>query len=311
MSQMEKIKARYPVKDFRVMRDALFDVESGGKRFTRSTSLIQEALQDHGYTDLADKIANCKASNKCHNPYCDRCRQGLYAKQRKRFRENLSEPYQRDEAKIRQNVFFVTVLHELIPFDQPETDILRFPTTKVESAFATARKEFKAVRRTFGDKIVFVGAFELEPVNGLLVQLHPVKGKVLAEMAGTHIGLSDQFILVHSHFLVDLAGEARELFKTRLKTEWPATRQVDVSALYEDMAVSESLNRLADYPFKFPVRYYLRFKDLGLDQNVVVDGKTHNLNRAYTSNVIAQMVKGVAEIGTNALTIRMGASKAN
>lgn len=308
MSLLERIKQIHPSPDRWSMRDALVDLESGGQQFARSKTLIQEALHQQGYMELANKMANCKPSRKCCNPYCDSCQRDIFLNQRQRFQTNLSDPYSNDEAAIREHVVFVTALHELVPFDQPESGIIRFPLGQVKAAMETARKQFKAVRRSFNDQIKFVGAFELEAVNGLLVKLHPVKGQVLADMTGREIHLADRFVLVHSHFLVDLGDATRNQLRERLKKEWPTKKQVVVDPLYKDVPVNESLCKLADYPFKFPVRYYLRFNEIGLDQDVVVEGKTHNLNRAHEPELIAEMVKAAGEIGTNTLTIRMGAS---
>jgi len=217
-------------------------------------------------------------------------------------------------------LFFVTVLHELIPFDQPDDTIIRFPTKQIKAAASEARKQFKAVRRSFKDQINFVGAFELEAVNGLLVKLHPVKGQVLAEMNGMKIGLDDKFILFHSHFLVDMAelpankftGEpAIKELKVRLRKIWPGNKQVDVSPLYKDKPVHDSLNRLADYPFKFPIKYYYRWNDKSEKNNVVINGKKENLARNHETDVMAQMISGVSVIGSNALYIRLGISKAS
>lgn len=309
MAQTDREKEIAPSRDLQAMRRALIDLESGGQDFSRSKTLIQEALHQQGYNDLADKMANCKPSTKCHNPYCDACQKEIFHKQRKRFQAALSDPYAGDEASIREQVVFVTILHELIPFHMPETDIVRFPMTELQAALAHARKRLKSIRRSFDDEITFVGAFELEAVTGLLAQQHPVKGKVLAEMAGRDIKLSDRFLLFHSHFLVNLNGASRDKLKERLNMEWPENRQVVVDTLYQDVPVKESLRKLADYPFKFPIRYYLRFDKIYEAEEVSVGGKKHNVNRPLEPELIAGMVKATSEIGTNSLTIRMGTSK--
>jgi len=206
------------------------------------------------------------------------------------------------------------VLHELIPFDQPDNTIIRFPTAKIKSAIDEARTQLKSVRRSFNRKIAFFGAFELEAVNGLLVNLHPVKGQTLAEMNGKNIGLDEKLILVHSHFIVNMnelppnpvtSKPAIDGLKEKLNQKWPGKKQVDVRPLYEDKPVHDSLNCLVDYPLKFPIKYYYKWNEKSEQDNLVIDGKKHNLPRNHESDVMAQMICGVSEIGLNALYIRM------
>lgn len=320
MALIDEIKKKYPGPDRWAMRDALFAEISGGPLWKRDKTIIDLALREHGYDTIADEMKNCRPSNPCRSPYCDQCQRVLFNNQKKRFEEFLITPYKSDEDTARQNLFFVTVLHELVPFDQPEEGILRFPTKRVQSALSGARMMFKLVRRSFKDQIIFVGAFELEAVNGQLADLHPVKGKVLAEMNGTKINLSEKFILVHSHFIVDL-GKINsdpatnklpvDLFKEKVRKIWTGTRQVDVSRLYKTKPVTESLNRLSDYPLKFPIKYYFRFNSIAADNEVIIDGKKQNLARNFETAVLAEMIKGVSDIGLNALFIRQGLTKAS
>lgn len=320
MDLIDKIKKKYPQKSLAAMRTSLFEAMTGGTDYARNETLIQSALLESGYASLAKEMAGCKPSKKCRNPYCDSCQRQMFKKQRDKSDKFLWHPYQGNEAKARENLVFVTILHELVPFDQPDDEIVRFPMARVKSAIDEARIQLKAVRRTFKDQINFVGAFELEAVTGLLVCLHPVKGQVLAQMNGEKIGIGDKFILVHSHFVVDLANfpphkltsePAITQFKARLKNEWPGKRQVEVSPLYKDKSVHDSLNRLADYPLKFPIKYYYRWNAMSDGDNLVIDGKKQNLARNHEPAVIAEMVNGVSEIGLNALYIRLGVSKAS
>ena len=320
MSLIETLKLKYPPKSISVMRQALFDAETGGTDYTRSPTLINSALREHGYTELADKMAECSPSKRCRNPYCDACRKALYDRQREKSDEFLWYPYKRDEAKARENLFFVTVLHELIPFGQPDDTIIRFPKKQIKSAISEARLKLKAVRRTFKDKINFIGGFELEAVTGLLAKLHPLKGQTLADLLEDPIGLDDKFVLVHSHFVVDMAEQPLNPFtgdpavtdlKARLKKEWPEKKQVEVKPLFKAKPVHDSLNRLADYPFKFPIKYYYRWNAMQDGEHLVINGKQQNLARNFSPDVLAEMVRGVSEIGTKALYIRMGVSKAS
>lgn len=330
MSLMDKIKAKFSGPSWATMRKALFDDLSDGQVYTRNKTLIQWALIEHGYDAKAQEMKDCRPSNKCRNPYCDNCQRDLFAGQKKRFKDNLIDPYKNDEQKARDNLFFVTILHELIPFDRPDDQILRFPTQKIHDALTEAKKQLKSVRRSFDYKIKFLGAFELEAVNGLLVSQHIVKGKVLAQMSGADMSmdrdvdmailLSEKFVLVHSHFMVDLSGVETnqdvdelpvDLLKAKFKRIWPSNRQVHVLPLYKDKAVSKSLKTLSDYPLKFPIKYYLRFNVMSKENNVVIKGKVHNLIRSHETDVMAEMVNGVPKIGLNALYIRMGLSKAS
>tara|TARA_R110002072_G_scaffold300627_3_gene478536 strand:- start:5514 stop:6551 length:1038 start_codon:yes stop_codon:yes gene_type:complete len=320
MSLIDSIKKKYPQTPISVMRQAIFDHQSGGTDFTRNKTLIQSALRQSGYDALADKMAQCSPSNRCKSPYCDSCQRSLFGRQRRKSDEFLWHPYRHDETKARENLFFVTILHELIPFDLPDDTLIRFPLTKVKTAIAEARTHLKAIRRTFKDRINLIGAFELEVVSGLLVCLHPVKGQVLAEMSGSQIELQDKFILLHSHFVVDLSefppdplsGDlAVDQFKARLKKSWPAKKQIDVSPLYLKKPVHESLNRLADYPLKFPIKYYYRWNGAFEENQIDLDGKKQNLARNHEMDVMAQMISGVSELGMNALYIRLGVSKAS
>lgn len=330
MSLMDKIKAKFSGPSWATMRNALFEDLSGGQVYTRNKTLINSALIEHGYKARAQKMRDCRPSNKCRNPYCDNCQRDLFSGQRKRFKENLIDPYKNDEQKARENLFFVTILHELIPFEQPDDQILRFPMQKISDALTEARKQFKSVRRSFNDQIKFLGAFELEAVNGLLVNLHPVKGQVLAQMNGVDVnmdrdvdmavGLSEKFILVHSHFMVDLSGmdikketgeRPVDRLSAKLKQIWSSKKQVDVSPLYKDKAVSKSLNCLSDYPLKFPIKYYFRFNHMSVENDVVIEGKLHNLIRSHETDVMAEMVNGVPKIGLKALYIGLGISKAS
>jgi hypothetical protein len=315
MTSLEKVKLKYPPKDRWVMRDALFAELSGGQVHSRDKTVIQSALIENGYVELAKKIADCKPSQKCLSPFCDNCQRTLFKEQKRRFKDNLIDPYDGNDKLARLNLFFVTVLHELVPFDQPDDTLIRFPTKQIKSALSKARIQLKSIRRSFDDKIKFVGAFELETVNGLLVNLHPVKGQVLADMNGLDIGLDEKLVLVHSHFIVDISGVGGEVeldqLKKKLRKIWASKKQVDVSRLYKTKPVNMSLNRLSDYPLKFPIKYYFRFNDMSDENDVVIEGKKHNLIRSHEPEVIAEMVNGVKQIGLNALYIRMGISKAS
>ena len=320
MARLEQLKKKYARQSISAMRAALFEDMSGGQVHSRNKTVIQSALIEHGYKDLAEKMRVCKPSNRCLNPYCDQCQRTLFENQRRRFKDNLIDPYIGRDQEARENVFFVTVLHALIPFEKPDDQILRFPTRKINEALDEARKQFKSVRRSFDDKINFIGAFELEAVNGLLVNLHSVKGQFLAGMNGMDIGLSDKFVLVHSHFMVDMSGvkpnqDIDELpvdqFKKALKKRWPSKKQVDVSRLYKNKPVKDSLKRLADYPLKFPIKYYFRFNDMSVENNVIIEGEKHHLIRSHETDVMAEMIHGVPQIGLNAIYIRMGISKAS
>lgn len=316
MSQKNKDKFIIPSPELAAMRRAFFEDESGGQLHIRNKTLINSSLIEHGYKTKAQEMKDCRPSNKCKNPYCDHCQRDLFKGQKKRFKDNLIDPYKGKDQEARDNVFFVTILHELIPFEQPDDQILRFPTQQTKTAIKEAREQLKAVRRSFKDQILFLGAFELEAVNGLLVNLHPVKGQFLLDMNGVDIGLSDKFVLVHSHFMVDLSaidtnesGQSPvDQLKAKLKHKWPSNKQVDVSPLYKDKPVSKSLSRLSDYPLKFPIKYYFRFDGRSAENEVIIEGQVHNLARSYETDVMAEMVNGIPQIGLRALYIRMGIS---
>jgi hypothetical protein len=125
MTAIDQLKMKFPSPDFWVMRDAFFDHESGGQVHTRNKTLIQSALENE-YKALAKKMAECRPSSRCRNPYCDQCQRDLFANQKKRFNKFLITPYKNDDAKARENLFFITILHELVPFDQPDDTIIRF-----------------------------------------------------------------------------------------------------------------------------------------------------------------------------------------
>ena len=130
-------------------------------------------------------------------------------------------------------------------------------------------------------------------------------------MNGTKIGMDDKFILVHSHFVVDMNELSIDQLKTKLKQLWPSNKQVDVSPLYEDKPVNESLRCLADYGLKFPIKYYYRFTDIAEENELIINGKKHNWTRNFEPDVLAQMITGISEIGINALYIRSKISKAS
>ncbi len=314
MKLIDRLKLKYPPRSFWTMRNAMFEAMSGGPVYLRNTTLIQSALLEHSYVEQAKKMAECKPSKRCRSPYCDQCQRTMFTSQRKRFDEFLWSPYKNNEAKARENLFFITVLHQLVPFDQPDDTIIRFPTAKIKSAINEARTKFKAVRRSFNRQIAFFGAFELEAVNGLLVNLHPVKGQTLAKMNGTKIGIDEKYILVHSHFIVKMnelpvdpvtGNPAIDALKKKLNQIWPGKKQVDVSPLYADKPVHDSLNCLADYALKFPIKYYYKWNEKSELDDVVIHGKKQNLTRNHENDVMAQMICGVSEIGQNALYIRM------
>lgn len=158
-----------------------------------------------------------------------------------------------NDSLARENMRFVTILHELCRLD----------ITEIRDALTRGKVSLASVRRSFPG-LMFHGRFEIEAVDTETIfnsGVCPQKTRSLMDMNGGNKTTPNRdMALFHSHALLFLNGNDPETVREKLTVKFPGRYAVKVDHLYEDQPVDESVRKICSYLLKDRVFYnsYMR-----------------------------------------------------
>ncbi|MBM0206592.1 hypothetical protein JNW90_28975 [Micromonospora sp. STR1s_5] len=173
--------------------------------------------------------------------------------------DRISELYQGDEASVRRNFRFLTVVCEPVELD----------IDAVKASVQRSRKLIKKLRLAHPG-VWFNGAFDFEIVDLSRVRdgRHVCRSNAELVEAILPSGFMSKYAVnVHFHAVIDLNQLSDSLFKRTLKRTWNTHRlQTRLSPLRSDKSMRDSITDICDYlfknegNFKFTIRDNLRSK---------------------------------------------------
>ena len=241
---------------------------------SRTDLFVQKSLKFVGQWQASERLNKCGRGRYCGNIYCKTCRDRMAVKLLDRFKTHLTYRPDRSASRedySRDNLRFVTVLHDLIPADRH----------KVKQAQDRVRKEYRNFSTKWG--CWYQGAFEYELVDMAKVVTHIAdvgsqsrKKDSLLRKAGIKPDLLEDkdvswtdkdgrkrtdYILLHTHFLMDCGQNGWDEIATDMRRRWYGKNDVDISTLYDFSirTLEDSLWKMASYPFKNRVKYHYDF----------------------------------------------------
>lgn len=274
------ISNRSPLDDLRERRYAVFDkmcwhankdTKKNGKE--RTDYFVRQSLRAHRQFCDANKLKNCKRGSYCGNIYCSGTCRGRHGdKLLTRFRGRIQgEGLNEDQARDRFR--WCTFLHAVVPAD----------AASVSEAIRNARAFYNAMSAKF-DGSWAQGAFELELVD--LVKVNDMrsdngnqerKRELVLKLSGRASGdlFADEdytwedadgnkrsdWVLVHTHFLMDAGNYEIDAIKGYLKQRFPLDRQAIMERIWapDVRSLDASLQKMASYPFKNKTCYNYKF----------------------------------------------------
>ncbi len=226
---------------------------------TRQQTKINEAIE--GIDELSHMICD---DGSCHSVFCLGCRKRKQSSLYKQYASRLERFDNEDEA--RDNVRYVTILHELVPvsFDgiiAEESSL--YDTEKSVDAF---RERLKTIDRHFKKYDLWArGTIHLELINMELFRFASLSGRLttkqstLRDLEKATGKFSDYYILVHSHILFDINGLDEKKFAGYIRNKWNNNiRQVDVRRLtkyyidgdrFMEHSVDDAIKNIAKYGY--------------------------------------------------------------
>lgn len=234
----------------------------GQLRSVGMNTKVSTALRATGNSALANKIAGCVSRSRCSSFYCGDCRDRAAKNFVARVNRRIEDKLDGDPDLVQQRFRYVTVLHEVVPFD----------ASSVMNSVEKCRVALNAFHRRFQD-VWLQGAFEFELIdldhlsriksgNGL------VKRQTMEGMLQTlPTGLK---ILVHFHAILDLVDEDEAVVKSWLKSRWSDhSKQVDVRVTEKGQPLEDKIWKMCSYCFKnrtqFNDTFVTRDFELGKD----------------------------------------------
>ena len=273
------ISNRTPLDDLRESKDAVFekmlwdaneDTKKNGK--ARTDYFVRQSLRLHRKHSDANKLKNCKRGSYCGFIYCSTCRDRQSNKLLTRFRGRI-QGEGLDEDQVRDRFRWCTFLHALVPASQRE----------VYQAIKNARAFYNAMSTKF-DGSWAQGAFELELVDLVKVSNQRADDQsqerkrslvlALSGLASSNLFEEPDFlwvdekghrrtdwVLVHTHFLMDAGDHEIDAIKAYLKPRFPLDRQAIMERIWapDVRSLDASLNKMASYPFKNRCCYNYNF----------------------------------------------------
>lgn len=207
-----------------------------------------EALESHGFSDVASRLKDCRPGNHCSSPYCFSCRDRLVSCQTQKVLRVYHNRYSDDEALGRKEVYFLTILHDLCELDHE----------KVKDALIRGKKALASLRRSF-DGLLTYGRCELEAVDmDVIFGERPCFKKAIAlkSLNGNREETSASTMgLFHSHILVFLNGHDAKEVRQRLGVMFPGPYRVELRPLRKDKSVDDSLRDICGYILKSATQY--------------------------------------------------------
>jgi len=273
------ISNRSSLDYLRERRDAIFgkmcwraneDTKKNGKE--RTDHFVRQSLWDHRQFADANKLKNCQRGSYCGLIYCSTCRGRHGDKLLTRFRGRI-QGERLDEDQVRDRFRWCTFLHAVVPAD----------AASVIEAIRNARTFYNAMSTKF-DGSWAQGAFECELVDLVKVSNQRStdagqerKRELVLKLSGrmTDDLFADEdytwedadgnkrsdWVLVHTHFLMDVGNHEIDAVKGYLKQRFRLDRQAIMESIWsaDKRSLDASLQKMASYPFKNRSSYNYNF----------------------------------------------------
>lgn len=241
---------------------------------------IRHVLTMTDFPDHLNKIENCAPGRYCNTPYCPACRERHVRTHIGRLLALYRELHNSNEDRARENIRFVTVLHELC---RPDIKEVRAGLSRGKMALAALRRSFPGLYTH--------GRFELEAVDTEAIfnsGTCPQKSVALQDLNGGRlIAPNRDMILFHSHFLLFLNGNDIEQVKDKLAIRFPGRYRIKVDSLFKDRSVEESIRKIGSYILKDRYFYNNHMKADGYVKGTYLrDESLSFLIRSYMSDGI-------------------------
>lgn len=223
-----------------------------------------EALRTQGFHDIASQLKNCGPRNYCGSQYCSDCRKRLVACQTEKVLGVHQDLYGDDEAKGRQNTYFVTILNELCELEAGQ----------IRDALSRGKRSLASLRRSFEGLLTY-GRFELEAIDTDVIFRHrpcPKKAIVLKHLNGDSEETPARVMgLFHLHALMFLNDHDAKVVRRKLSAMYPGNHRVELRPLHVDKPVDESLRKIVSYFLKSRVQFNYVMKTDGYQGGRLID----------------------------------------
>lgn len=241
---------------------------------------IRHALIRTGFIDHLERVENCGPTHYCNTSYCSECRKRHVRNHTRTILKLIEEMYGGDEALARNDIRFVTVLHELCRPDIQD----------VKDSLGRGKRAFAGLRRSFPG-LSLHGRFEFEAVDTEVIfktNVCPQKSMALQDLNGGSRIVSDRdMILMHSHFLLFVGDNHLELVRDKMLDRFPGRYRVKIDQLHADKSVNENVDKICSYLLKDRYIYNHRFDMSGNGKRTYLrDDVLSFLIRSYMSNDI-------------------------
>jgi len=244
---------------------------------SRIDAFVQKSLRKSRKFRDAEKLKECRRGAYCGSIYCAECRNRMALKLLRRVRLHISTQ-KMDEVACRERLRWVTVLHSLEHAD----------VEKVKEATKRARADYVQLNRKFSSSWA-QGAFEYELVDMVKVSSRVNKNSsgsrkknTLKTLGGdnTTLDKSDwswtdksgnrraDYILVHTHFLMDCGDEDWTEIEKDMRRRWDKKYQVRVDGLtnFSTRSLDDSLWKMSSYCFKNRCSHHYEFGGYDIDE---------------------------------------------
>lgn len=188
--------------------------------------------------------------------------------------------YNSCEDQAREDIRFVTILHEL---SGPDIKEVKAGIGRAKIAFAGLRRSFPGLR--------IEGRFELEVIDTDKIfntKVCPQKSAALEDLNGGNRKTPNRYrLLIHSHLFLFLNGNDSTLVRDKFAARFPGRYRIKFGPLFEDLSVEENIRRVCSYLLKD--RYFLNngFDTKGYNQGEYIPSEILSfLIRSYMSTDI-------------------------
>jgi hypothetical protein len=230
---------------------------SGKKALTSPSQLrgvstknkVIRALTLLGRQSLAVSMSKCQPRSRCSSFYCEYCRNRAAQNLADRVTRRVAGYLKNDANAVQKRFRFVTVLHEVVDFEE----------SSVSASVERCRTQLNAFHRRFPN-VWIQGAFEFELIDvDHLKKVTSGNGKIKSETIhdmmteGKHATSAKGLkILVHFHAIIDLIdGDVASDVSRWLRAHWcDHPRQVDVKPTFKGQPLEEKVWKLSSYCFK-------------------------------------------------------------
>lgn len=249
-------------------------------RGCRHLTRLRHALNVTGFPDHLAVIEGCSPYRRCNTAYCKSCRSRHVKSHTDRMLSLWRGSYNSCEDRAREDIRFVTVLHELT---QPDI-------TEISGAIGRAKIAFNGLKRSFPGLRIH-GRIELEIIDTDKVfssDMCSRKRKALQDLNdGRSSFASRDVVVAHSHTFFFLGGNDPEAVRAKLAVKYDASYAVNMKSLYSDKSIDENITRLCGYMLKDRWFYSNSMDSLGNQQGVYLSDESLSfLVRSYMNNFI-------------------------